>query len=204
MLKILIISLFFTSCFSKAATLEVPEQFEVLKINGVDQGTSFFTKASSLELTTGRQIIQLRYKELFEDYDNDDHTTVTSPPFILVVQQEGKPLFIQPVNVSSLSEAKKFAQRPFVNVIDEAGNVMQSESILLEAFQANQYQQLAQQPLEVQPLPQQQQPTVSTTAAAQSKQVTPKALEMLHYWWQQASKESQQSFVKYISDEKGK
>ena len=71
-LSIVPVSLFITiNAF--AVQLVVPDIYQLIKVNGQAVSSDFFSSDTVVDLKVGRNILVLKYSELFEDDDNDDH-----------------------------------------------------------------------------------------------------------------------------------
>lgn len=198
MFKAFVIFLSFFSFSSFSSTLTIPENFQLLKVNGQEYTSSLFAKEFQLELASGKHVLLLRYKEMFEDDDNDDHTTIKSPPFLLMFDIYKEPLQIKSVRFIDDSAARAYAKKPTVVLENTLKVKVASKSMLLSEFEQNQYRAALTKV-------QTKQVELISTSTPESKQSSPppmnleqssRASEMLNYWWQQATVHEQQQFIK--------
>lgn len=218
MLIKLTVLLLFLSTFSYANTLIVPAQFDVLKVDGKNYDSSFFSVNQKIKLINGKHAVLLKYKELFDDPENDDHTTVKSEPFIVMFSMQGSPLeLLSKVNKDE-EEARGFAENPLVRIVDSRGKEVGSKTMLLADYEQKQFQValLTQSqesgnsvesrsnindqdnsPSKKLTIPANTSTTIPSSAAG-SSEPTP-ALEMLLYWWQQASEQQKQAFLSQLN-----
>lgn len=189
--------LFFTS-LAHSATLTIPETFKLLKINNQNYQSSFFETETQVDLSFGRQVLLLRYQDIFDDYDNDDHTKVSSEPFVVIFDMPPYDITVRAPVLADEKEAKQFAQNPEFDFIRAShngelakqSNLAKAEVLWLTDFENKQYQaiQLAHSNTATQPLSAKQ--TLET-----EKLEGVNALANLKFWWQQASKSQQQAFL---------
>lgn len=205
MFKAFVIFLSFFSFSSFSSTLTIPENFQLLKVNGKEYSSSLFAKEVQLELTSGKHVLLLRYKEMFEDDDNDDHTTIKSPPFLLMFDIYNEPLQIKSVHFIDDSTARAYAKKPTVVLENTKKVKVASKSLLLSEFEQNQYRAALTKV-------QNEQVELMSTSTLESKQSiqqpanlkqNSRASEMLNYWWQQATAHEQQQFIKQHVLKKG-
>jgi len=198
MFNTVIIFLSFFSFFSYSATLTIPENLQLLKVNGQEYSTSLFERKVQLDLAAGEHVLLLRYKEMYEDDDNDDHTTIKSSPFLLMFDIANEPLRITPISFPEESAARAFAKKPTVTLENMLAVKVASKSLLLSDFEQHQYKAALAL----------KQNILAATQSEKSAHLTPKhsaqkadviknsrAIEMLNYWWQQASEHEQQQFI---------
>ncbi len=204
-----ILSIFFIliSCCTFASELAVPTSIKVLKVNGKTYSGSFFESEEVVDLRTGSNILILQYKELFEDYDNDDHTTVSSSPFVAVFSvNTDEKLSLRHVKIVDEKQAKEFAEKPTIKLVSNKGIYLDVYTEDLEHYQ-NQlsFEKLAKN---IHHLATQRGENLAAIVLSNDLagiQVTSKenvnALTMLEYWWQQASEEQKANFLKKLTRE---
>ncbi len=221
MYKLLLIILLLFTSQSYANTLVVPALFEVLKVDGKKFDSGFFRTEQSIKLVNGQHVILLRYEELFEDMENDDHTIVKSEPFVVMFNINQVPLkLVAKPNIDE-ADALKFIEKPKVSLVDKNNTPVNSTTMLLSEFEQDQFQQvLAEKVVKASAMNDNKasvktnhsKPTIAANVntMSDSKSSTNKeakvqpvssnvqdsrALDMLNYWWQQASAEQKQMFI---------
>lgn len=181
-----------------AAELIVPEEFEVVRLNGEEYSAPFFSSATELYLPAGQNVLVLRYKELFDDDTEDHHITVKSKPFILLfsVGKEEKLKFSYPKQTDG-EGAQQFAKAPSVRLVKSNGSAVPiitqslatyNDTVMKETLSRR--QAIVKQNL-------------SEDDKGQFNQTGPQSLPMLKYWWQQASEKEQKQFLNFIKESKG-
>jgi len=197
----LLVGLVVFSSISIAAEFTVPAQFQVLKIDGEKYTGSFFESTTTVNLTNGKHVVLLRYNELFEDADNDDHVKVKSEPFVVIFNMQDKPLFVVAKEFADERAARQFALSPNVSLKTNNNTTHPSESLLLSQFETRQYQQVVSKHVEVissEDNKIERSADIQTSTAKNSR-----ALDMLLYWWSQASKEDKAAFIDKLKKPKG-
>lgn len=219
--KSLFVFLLFSD-FSSANILTVPEWFEVLKVDGKTYSSDFFSTTQLIEMNDGKHVLLLKYKELFDDPENDDHTTIKSEPFLVMFSMQGQPLKVASKVNKDESEARVFAESPLVKLIDQNGKERQSTTMLLADFEQKQFQSaLLNQAIDTPSLAKSEitnkndsQQVVSKTSTkpidtakkqpvkSESKlqePVSSPAYDMLIYWWKQADEQQKNAFMKQLN-----
>ncbi|WP_417348108.1 DUF2057 family protein [Ferrimonas sp.] len=113
---------------TNAATLELPSSIWANKVNG----EAVPNYRSSLPLSSGLQILELRYAELLQ-LNAEDHEYVSSEPLYLSFEAQGEQSYrLQLPELRSDTEVREFARRPEVSLRSDAGPV---ESRLLTQSQ---------------------------------------------------------------------
>ena len=176
-----------------AATFSVPEEFQLLRLNEKPIEKSWFSNTSQLDLPVGEHLIKLKYLDVFEE-EYDQHEVIESPPFWLsiTIEQPNQTAKMEFERPQTIAKAKAFAQA-------------QQKQLFLAGEPLIVYTELPQQnSLIVQPekrvLPvksldaQASQPIgVKPNNASQ-----PSAMQMLEFWWLQATPQEQQAFLNKV------
>ncbi|MFD2166564.1 DUF2057 family protein [Thalassotalea euphylliae] len=205
----LITFLCFSFQMSFAATITFPEVYDVLKVNGQDYSSGFFSKKSDIELTPGRHVVLYRYNELFEDPSNDDHAKIKSEPFVMIVDMSDANLTVQSPEILDEMQARKYALKPTLTIMSSNNTPASFSLSSLRDFEKAQYQRAIEvareTPLTTAPANDNQIPNDSNTGSALPKDSESgnvssqsRAYQMLNYWWQQASKEERKAFLHSI------
>ena len=181
---------------ANATSVTFPDVFEVIKVNGEDYSSNFFATETILVLAPGEHTILMAYENIFDDLANDDHTKVRSEPFLLSLTVSTEPLKLVTPKLANDKLAKEYIKNPQLIIIDNNEQTQPYKLIFLKDV-AN--KMLAMQTSSV--------VTLDTNISSTHKEVkikanepNNKALEMLKYWWQQATPEEQQSFKKMITE----
>jgi len=197
-LSTLLISLFFTSNVF-AVQLAVPDIYQLIKVNGKATSSNFFSSETLVDLKLGRNIIVLRYSELFEDDDYDDHATIKSEPqivlFTIANMKVNNYSFISP-NIVDEQQARQYAKAPimkieFTDKITGKATEIDLLSKNLTEFEA----EVAFQKMEKFNLSN----SVNSKHAIDVKENTSSvnALEKLKQWWALADEKQKQQFIDF-------
>ncbi len=187
----------------QAAELIIPEQFDVLSVNGADYPfTIGLTKTVQLE--PGRNVVVLEYDKIYDAVYGDSHDRIKSAPFgvVLHVNTTDK-LRLEGPHFDTGTEARRYAKSPTVTVLNaeqkavtvqlvpvqQIGDalVTKTESVVKAesaATAAPASTSLASAP--------------ATTAPTTASKPAINALDMLNYWWQQATPEQRAAFLQGI------
>ncbi|WP_068545245.1 DUF2057 domain-containing protein [Thalassotalea crassostreae] len=180
-----------------AAQLVVPEDFEVLRLNGEEFSTSLLAKSTTLELPPGQNVLVLKYSQMFDDDMEDHHITIKSKPFILLfsVSNEKSLTFSYPKQTDG-ELARVYAKSPDIKILDSQnralGVINQSlssynDSVMKETL--NRRQEIVKKSL-------------ADKDGEEFEAIGPDELSMLKYWWQQASEQDKQLFLQHIKENK--
>ena len=173
-----------------AATFSVPEEFQLLRLNEEPIEKSWFSNTSKLDLPVGEHIVKLKYLDVFEE-EYDQHEVIESDPFwlLLTIEQENQTLQIEFTRPQTIAKAKVFAQKSQKQLF------LAGEPLMI-------YTELPQQNAHI---PQHKESAESAIHADESisqpivvngeTDLQPSALQMLEFWWQQATFEEQQAFL---------
>lgn len=78
---------FFFSIAGQAAELQVPEQFDLLRVNGQEYKT-YFQRTKTVALHLGRNEIEMEFNQLYDAEHGDSHDRIRSKPFTVSVEVE--------------------------------------------------------------------------------------------------------------------
>lgn len=194
-----------TSYCTLASELTVPASIKVLKVNGKNYSGSFFESEEKVALKSGRNVLILQYKELFEDYDNDDHTTITSSPFVALFNVNiDDELLLRHVKIIDEKQAREFAENPAIELITNNNAHIDVYSEGLEQYQ----NQLSFEKLsknihrsETRSIDQQDSTVLAneSTISQVENETNVNVLAMLEYWWKQASDEQKAHFIQNLT-----
>ncbi|WP_169303059.1 YccT family protein [Thalassotalea mangrovi] len=195
-MKAILVCLFFlTAITAQAAQLTIPDTFEVLAVDGEKRSKSFFTRATELDLAAGQHSVQLQYREMFEDATEDDHQTVRSEPFVIMfsVSADAKLQLLHPLQ-ADVEQAKAFATSPRVQLVDSNNQAIPVEQISQQTYEQELMSMQQQRRQQVVKKSLSDDPTEFTHQG-------PDNLEMMKYWWQQATDIERQEFIRYLQEE---
>ncbi len=139
MSKVIIILLMTLAFNVHASVLTIPDNIIVLSVNGEEQVNSFFAKEIQLTLEQGEHVLVLKYQDIFEGWD--DHTKVTSKPFVALftlskAQLQNSTLIMKTIVLEELAQAKRFSKNPHVVISTAQGKEIKVFNQLLIAFNA--------------------------------------------------------------------
>jgi uncharacterized protein YccT (UPF0319 family) len=139
MSKVIIILLMTLAFNVHASVLTIPDNIIVLSVNGEEQVNSFFAKEIQLTLEQGEHVLVLKYQDIFEGWD--DHTKVTSKPFIALftlskTQLQNSTLIMKTIVLEELAQAKRFSKNPHVVISTAQGKEIKVFNQSLIAFNA--------------------------------------------------------------------
>jgi uncharacterized protein YccT (UPF0319 family) len=199
-----------------ADQLTISKDFNILSINGQKFSSSFLGRKDTIELTNGAQNIELQY-EVFYDVGFDDHEKVTSKPFAIQFNTVGEDLKIDYTKPANPKLAEPYAAKPSFKILTEAGKVVpvqfgqiqtSSSSGLLSFFSggASEKEEVSstsdqipsEQKTEI--LNESKYHEIKSTSTPSEKQNTEESehLIQLRYWWQKASVDERQIFMREI------
>ncbi|MFY8352892.1 DUF2057 family protein [Pseudoalteromonas sp. SSM20] len=192
---------------SYAATVKFVEELIPLQVNEQKVEHSFFSSVSEINLPAGVHKIKLKYKDIYE-VDYDEHETVESKPFWLIVDIDDAnrdyKLSIQ--RADDISAAKKYSKQPYAD-FEKLGstekpkrlNAVNTKVVLatnVSPVPAAVAATSNTQPEVVTPVISE----INAVAPAAPASQQPSALNMLEFWWSQASEAEKNAF---LSNKKG-
>lgn len=117
----------------QVALLDVPEQIQVLAIDGREPPANFMTSKLQLALLPGEHVLVLRYVQLFQ-ITSDDHEVVRSSQAALrFTAAAGGQYRLQVPAQRDLQAARQFAKAPQFQLADLAGGAA-VESVLIKSY----------------------------------------------------------------------
>lgn len=69
----------------QAAELRVPEQFDLLRVNGQEYKT-YFQRTKMLALRLGRNEIEMEFNQIYDAENGDSHDRIRSQPFMVLIE----------------------------------------------------------------------------------------------------------------------
>lgn len=192
---------------SYAATVKFVEELIPLQVNEQKVEHSFFSSVSEINLPAGVHKIKLKYKDIYE-VDYDEHETVESKPFWLIVDIDdaNREYKLSMQRADDISAAKKYSKQPYAD-FEKLGSTKKPKRLNAVNTKIVLATNTASAPAVV-TATNNIQPAVVTPvisdinavgpSAASSQQ--PSALNMLEFWWAQASEAEKKAF---LSNKKG-
>ena len=211
-----------------ATTLNVFDNLTVTEINNKIVEHGLLNTKSTFVLSRGSHALLLHYKDVFEDLEFAEYRVVESKPFVVkfTVNNEVS-LNLNTTVINNLAQAESFAKAPALLLSDESQKeidivltsvndykISQQVDIALNTYskQSNQSNETDKDTSNL--------PTTTVNKAIQVKAsssilATPtvikksgntliqvNSLNMLKYWWQNASNEEKKKFKRYIAVQK--
>lgn len=191
-----------------AATLTITDNLIIRDLDdkAVDHG--FLSKNQVIELTQGKHVLVLKYKDVFEDLEFAEERLVKSDYFVVkFIVENQQELLLTTSKINDLADAESFVKSPELSLFDE-----HKQEVVLDLETLSDYE-LAKQVTKV----------VTTLSApaimskVDSKTMSPitddqafstkvinnvDTVPMLKYWWQKASKDEKESFLDFINKNK--
>lgn len=180
-----------------AAVLKAPDELVFLAVNDQQVEKSWFSSANEVTLSLGKNVVKLKYLDLFE-VDYDQHEIVESEPFWLEINviDADKPLKIMFNKPDSVAAAKAFVSAPTKQLTLDGGHQQQN------IFASKPHQIVNKIDSNHSAAEQVNQPLPLHVKASTQQGSEPNALNMLEFWWQQASIEQQKAFLNQIAKDK--
>jgi len=164
----------FISSLTFAAQIKFPAELIPLQVGEKEIEHSLFSKVDEITVKGGKHKLKIKYSDLFE-LDYDDHEVVESKPFWIEVDVSEKSIYQVIFNTPEDEvEAQIFAKSPSVQLKEI------STGKLIQATKSSTPEIVVK--------------TIKTAELAK----TPKALEMLNFWWQQASVKDRKAFLEQV------
>ena len=164
----------FISSLTYAAQIKFPAELIPLQVGGEKIEHSLFSKVDEITLNKGTHKLKIKYSDLFE-LDYDDHEVV-----------ESKPCWIE-VQISDNADYHVVFKKPEDEV--EAQLFAKSPSVILKAISTSELVTVIKSSEPAR--------KVTVVEVAEVKQ-SPKALEMLNFWWQQANAQDRKEFLEQV------
>jgi len=212
-LKLLLVSLSFSSAFLQAATLTVSDNLVIREVDDQSIEHSFLSKKSIFELKKGNHALIVRYKDVFEDLDFAQETVVESEDFVVTfIINDEQQLSLTTRAINNLASAQSFTRSPEVKLTDE-----HNKQLVINLVKVADYKLAKQVNIAVSALASTQiinkahssalsksaeenspKQIASTTLKSNNTLTQVNSLAMLKYWWQNASEEEKLHFKKHI------
>ncbi|WDD96998.1 DUF2057 domain-containing protein [Thalassomonas actiniarum] len=170
-----------------AGNLSLPKEITVVSINGQPYQNSFFASDSDISLTPGQQLLVLEYKDIFENYEDDDHTKITSEPYVVIFTVgEQDELTLKLPKIADEEQARDFADRFNVTLHD---TLNREHPVFIQDLMKYKAGLMVDHPV------------FKSRGKDPVKPVTGQgenALIHLKRWWQLASEKQKRQFMQYL------
>ncbi|MCM2679818.1 DUF2057 family protein [Echinimonas agarilytica] len=164
-----------------ANQLNTPEHIEVLTINNEKQSWYLFQDSRAIELPLGVVKLEVRYKDLIEDDNDDTHQTITSSKITMTFETRPNEVYqLKAKRPETEKEARQFAKKPVITIHSSAGVVEELNPVYIPTANV------------VVETPKSEPPTNDVSA------------KMLRYWWSQADETTKAEFIREISETKSR
>jgi len=208
-----------------ATTLNVFDNLTVTEINNKIVEHGLLNTKSTFVLSRGSHALLLHYKDVFEDLEFAEYRVVESKPFVVkfTVNNEVS-LNLNTAVINNLAQAESFAKAPALLLSDESQKEIDIVLTSVNDYKISQQVDIALNTYSKQSNETDKDrsnlPTTTVNKAIQVKAsssilATPtvikksgntliqvNSLNMLKYWWQNASNEEKKKFKRYIAVQK--
>ncbi|PKG84153.1 DUF2057 domain-containing protein [Colwellia sp. 75C3] len=198
----------FVTFNASAAQLTITDNLVIRDIDekSVEQG--FLSKSQVFQLSQGRHVLVLKYKDVFEDVEFGEERLVKSDYFVVKFSIENQQkLLLSTSHINDLAAAERFIKSPELNLSDEG-----KQEVVLNLETLSDYE-LAKQVTKV--VTTLSAPAVISQSNDKITNETKKdqafsaqvinnvdTVPMLKYWWQKASENEKESFLNFINKKK--
>jgi len=181
------------------SSIEIPEDFNVISINGISHNKKLFSKKSGHSLIPGINKIALEYEVVYESNDTDDFDIITSEIFVMSFYVTANHKYkLQYLKQANSRAARRYSRNPVFKISDDRNNKVRTETWFLGSNSINFINQ------QTKPSVTGQSPLIITAKKKDNKthvtrtEKSVNAEKMLEHWWSKASIEQRQSFLKKI------
>lgn len=205
--------LFLLSSSANSATLQIsiPEEFNLISLNGQEPSNSLIESKRDITLQPGINLIALEYEAVFEDEENDSFDIITSDIFIVSAYFEANMSYkLQFLRPHMARAARVYATKSQVWLETGAGKKVIHNQWFANTDSLSAIHRLTRKPLTKQaPIILKSQKAKNSDAKSElpskgngkekSKPET-LALSNLKYWWDKASPEEKKRFLHAINN----
>jgi uncharacterized protein YccT (UPF0319 family) len=197
-----------------AATVNVSENLIISEVNDKTVDNGFIGQQSSFELSKGNHAFIIRYKDVFEDLDFAEERLVESQDFVVkfTITDQQK-LKLSTVKIKNLKSAENFAKSPKLILLDRNNNQLPLSLEKVADYKLAKQVDIAVNSLASKQITPPKSPVLATTATVTKKSNTTatktsadntllqiNSLNMLKYWWQNASNDEKQRFKQFTKE----
>ncbi|NVJ51302.1 MAG: DUF2057 family protein [Gammaproteobacteria bacterium] len=114
----------FSSFASKTATVTLPEHFNLISLNGVQQSTTARGQVAKIDVAAGAVKLVVQYSDMVEASDGSVEKVRSRDLIIVIETLPGMTYRVEAPRPKTLLQARDFANSPTYNVykLDESGN----------------------------------------------------------------------------------
>ncbi|WP_281557113.1 DUF2057 family protein [Thalassomonas sp. RHCl1] len=170
-----------------AGNLHLPKEISIVSINGQPYQNSFFASDSNIRLTPGQQLLVLEYKDIFENYEDDDHTKIISEPYVVIFTVgEQDELTLKLPRIADEEQARGFANKFNVTFLDASNR---EHPVFIQDLMKYKAGLMVNHPVFE---PHGQDPEKPIAGQGEN------ALIHLKHWWLLASEKQKRQFMQYL------
>ena len=185
-----------------AATVNVSDNLVVSEVNDQRIDNGFLHQKSSFELNRGNHALILRYKDVFEDLEFNEERVVESQEFVVkftITDQDQ--LELSTMKIKDLAAAEKFKRSPSLQLKDVHDNQLSLSLEEVSDYKLAKQVDIAVGALATKQVIQSQGSAVPSATVVTGKQtntlIRVNSLDMLKYWWQNASTDEKKRFKEF-------
>ena len=193
--------IFISFSLGAAPKLTLSKAFNIIAVNGAEYESGIFSQSKTLSLNDGLNRVAIEYEEVFDGEDGDDFDVVKSGVFLLQLYAEPNSQLSQSfIKPSDASAAKRYIKNPMFSIKKQSGesvefnlSPMQSDKLSYILDKTKLRQNAA---IDLSHLNSKKGKILQSKEAKQTKesQGSSRALQMLEYWWSQASEADKKAF----------
>lgn len=165
--------------------ISVPEEVEVMAIDGQEPPASFLKSKVQLALLPGEHVFSLRYVELFQ-ITADDHEVIRSKQAALrFTATAGSEYHLQVPEQKKLDEARKFAKSPQFSLVNTKDGSATNSTVIKSMAEASLLDTISK----------------AFTAGGEDMTKQPTNLDLLKDVWGRATPEEQAGFRAWLNQQ---
>lgn len=198
----------FIAVKASAAELTVTDNLILRDVDDKAVEHGFLSKKQTIELSPGKHVLVIKYKDVFEDLDFAEERLVKSDYFVVKFKvNQQQTLILSTTKIQDLAAAERFAKNPELILLDE-----DKQEIVLALEKLSDYE-LAKQVTQVvttlsAPVDNRQSSAKENTTNKNEQTFTKDvinhvdAVPMLKYWWKKANQTEKANFLRFINENK--
>jgi len=188
-----------SSALNAQSKLLIPEEFNVISVNGSPVSSSLLQSNHNIILHQGFNKIAIEYEAVFDSENEDHFDIIKSDVFIIDFYINKNDQYrARYLKQSNTKAARQFAKNPSITISDSQGKTIRMTQFFTASNSMSSINQQTQ-------INQANQDTIiirsesDKTSQKRLDKQQPNAEDMLGYWWQQANEKQRQSFLKKIN-----
>lgn len=203
-----------------ASEINFPDTFKIHQYNGEKVQSSFFNPTNEVKLKGNLHELVVSFEDVFEDEFNDTHTVINSEKFVVKFSYSGsKAIVVSTPKLQSEDDAFSFIRKPQLVLTGDNDTEVPHQSYWYKEIKTQTItdnytqqtpvtvsanQQVTSVTHELRPVLATSVVQVKTSQGAEvqiksEQDRTPAALDMLKFWWQQASIAERQQFLEHAN-----